>query len=187
MRRGGRLNNDDLRLWRAVAKTVRPLRAAAPKPPPPEAPAAPQGLTPLPPAPAPHQAPPPPALQALPKPRRLAAPADRGGEKRVRRGRLALDATLDLHGFGQDRARAALRAFLLRAAADGARTVIVVTGKGGRLVNGEAAPGVLRQRLPEWLAQPEFRILVSSYAQANPKHGGEGAYYVFLRAKPVER
>jgi DNA-nicking Smr family endonuclease len=100
----------------------------------------------------------------------------------VRRGKLSVDAVLDLHGFTQDRAQAALAGFVAQARANAFSVVLVVTGKGGRLVSGEAAPGVLRQRLPEWLASSALRPFISGYAQAHQRHGGSGAYYVFVRA-----
>jgi DNA-nicking Smr family endonuclease len=39
----------------------------------------------------------------------------------------------------------------------------------------------LKRRLPEWLAERDLRPLVSGFAQAHRAHGGEGAYYVFLK------
>lgn len=106
---------------------------------------------------------------------RSTPPADRGGEKRVRRGRVELDATLDLHGHTQVSARAALARHILHACAHGARAVIVVTG------SGRAGDGVLKRRLPEWLSEPDLRAQVTGFAQAHRKHGGGGAYYVFLK------
>jgi len=85
---------------------------------------------------------------------------------------------LDLHGMTQDQARTAVARFLSRAAAEGARTVIGVTGTGGRFGGGE---GVLKRRFPEWLADPGVRGLVSGIAPAHPRHGGAGAYYVLLK------
>ena len=103
------------------------------------------------------------------------SPQDRGGEKRIRRGKLQIGATLDLHGHTQDAARAALRRFLRAAHARGERTVIVVTGVG------RANEGVLKRRLPDWLAEADLRQIVSGFAQAHRAHGGAGACYVFLR------
>jgi DNA-nicking Smr family endonuclease len=106
-----------------------------------------------------------------------APPADRGGEKRVRRGKLEIGGTLDLHGYHQDSGRNALIRFLLSAYARGDRTVIVVTGVG------RSGQGVLRQRLPEWLGDRDVKAIVAGYAQAHRTHGGAGAFYVFLKAK----
>lgn len=115
-------------------------------------------------------------------PRKPAVPADRGGEKRVRRGRLDIAAKLDLHGCTEARARRTLCDFLHRQCEEGAGVVLVVTGRGMRPdAEGERRPGVLRTRLPEWLRDQDLRSLVSGYAVAHAQHGGEGAFYVFLR------
>ncbi len=102
-------------------------------------------------------------------------PANRGPEKRVRRGQVDISARFDLHGHTQASAARALPAFLARAAADGTRTALVITGKGR---DGE---GVLKRQFRMWLETPDAHALVSAYAQAHPSHGGAGAFYVFLR------
>ncbi len=166
MSKGGRgLTDDEKKLWRRVAarvKTRRPAAkdeetiAAAPRSKPTAVQTARAATA---------------ASSAKPKP----PPQDRGAEKRVRRGRVEIGGTLDLHGHNQDTGRAALARFLQAAHARGARTVIVVTGVG------RSGQGVLKRRLPEWLAERDLRGLVSGFAQAHRTHGGEGAYYVFLR------
>lgn len=93
----------------------------------------------------------------------------------MRRGRVEIGGTLDLHGHNQETGQAALSRFLHAAYARGARTVIVITGVG------RSGQGVLKRRLPEWLADRELRPLVSGFAQAHRTHGGAGAYYVFLK------
>jgi DNA-nicking Smr family endonuclease len=113
------------------------------------------------------------AAQTTPK-----GPEERSNEKRVRRGRVEIDGRLDLHGMTQDQARAALAAFLKRLQANDGRCGLVITGKGR--AGGE---GVLRRRFPEWLAERELAALSSGYAQAHARHGGEGAWYVFVKRK----
>lgn len=115
------------------------------------------------------------AVAPAPARPRSTPPANRGGEKRVRRGRVELEATLDLHGHTQASGRAALTRHISGAAERGARAVIVVTG------SGRSGEGVLKRRLPEWLSEPDLRPLVTGFAQAHRKHGGGGAYYVFLK------
>ncbi len=101
--------------------------------------------------------------------------ADRGADRRVRRGRLEIEASLDLHGHTQETAQAALPGFVSAQRRRGARTVLVITGKGRQ---GE---GVLRRRFLQWLETAEAKALISGYAQAHPRHGGAGAWYLFLR------
>ncbi len=108
-------------------------------------------------------------------PKTPAPPAERGGEKKVRRGNLSIAARFDLHGHTQVSASRALPAFLERQQADGARCVLVITGKG------KEGQGVLRRNFLLWLESPGARRLVSGYAESHPKHGGAGAFYVFLR------
>ncbi len=110
-----------------------------------------------------------------PKFKQIASPQNRGNEKRVRRGKLEIGCSLDLHGHTQDSGRAALSRFLRSAQRRGDRTVIVITGVG------RGGEGVMKRRLPEWLAERDIRPIVSGFAPAHRTHGGAGAFYVFLR------
>lgn len=95
--------------------------------------------------------------------------------RELRRGRLEIDAILDLHGMTQERAHAALSGFVSSNRARGSRIVLVITGKG------EGGNGILRRMVPEWLRQPPLSGLVSAYRVAHASHGGKGALYVRLR------
>jgi DNA-nicking Smr family endonuclease len=106
------------------------------------------------------------------------APIDRRSKQKLARGTQAIDARIDLHGRTQDEAHVALLRFLHRAQANGAKTVLVITGKGGRSDSGR---GVLKRQVPMWLALPEFRALVVGFGDAAIGHGGEGALYVRVR------
>ena len=68
--------------------------------------------------------------------------------------------------------------FLKRAKGNGSKTVLVITGKGGRYDTGR---GVLKRQVPMWLALPVFRGLVVGFATAAIGHGGAGALYVRVR------
>lgn len=105
----------------------------------------------------------------------LAPIPNRGRERRIRRGQAAIAATLDLHGYTMDAAQHQLESFLASHLSRGARCVLVITGKG------RAGEGVLRRQLLNWLGTSQAKHLVSGYAQAHRKHGGSGAWYIFLR------
>jgi len=96
-----------------------------------------------------------------------------------------IDGTLDLHGMRQDEAYAALTRYLRARAARGDRTILVITGKGLKKVDGDPTNiverGVLRTMLPIWLSSPELMPLVAGWDQSAQGHGGEGAWYVRLR------
>ncbi len=103
---------------------------------------------------------------------------DRRQALRLKRGQLAIEARLDLHGMTQTEAHRALAAFVARADATGKRALLVVTGK-GHAAGGTG--GVLRAAVPRWLAEPALRERVLATAPATPRDGGSGALYVLLR------
>lgn len=104
---------------------------------------------------------------------------DRRTDERLRRGQMKIDGTLDLHGLNQIQAYEALLAFVMKKHKQDARCLLVITGKGGLA---EKA-GVLRQKLPLWLAAPPLADDVLRIYPARPRHGGTGAFYVLLRRR----
>jgi DNA-nicking Smr family endonuclease len=171
------LSEEERALWESVAKQVKPLRktSRAAKVPVTEpqtpAPASRPAAAPKPQVPVQTAGPKKPATPPL-------APLGRRERSKLSRGRMEIDARLDLHGLTQTRAHRALFGFLERAHHDRLTFVLVITGK-GRMGAGE--PGVLRRQVPQWLALPEFRSLVVGFEEAHIGHGGEGALYVRIR------
>jgi DNA-nicking Smr family endonuclease len=181
-KRGARPSLADFHLWHEVTESVLPLkprrREKLPEP------------LPLPPAtqPAPKRSPimAMPAYQAAPpaagRPAGVIEPRLR---QKLGRGRIPIDGTLDLHGMRQDEAFGALSRYLRARAGRGDRTILVITGKGLKKMNGDPTTiverGVLRTMLPIWLASPDLGPLVAGWNQAAQGHGGEGAWYVRLR------
>src|SRR5690606_1388204 len=177
----------DFHLWHEVAATITPLVRAR------LAPASRPGEHALP-APAgpdtkPRKAPfarTMPSYQSAGLPGR---PPGRGIEpkrrRKLQRGRIEIEATLDLHGMRQAEARAALARFLHARVARGDRTVLVITGKGLKKLGPDAAviveAGVLRSMLPVWLAEESLAPIIAGWEPAAQGHGGEGAFYVRLR------
>ena len=103
---------------------------------------------------------------------------------RMTRGKLKPEARLDLHGMTLAEAHPELIAFILRAQDKGRRLVLVITGKGKPRDDGGPIPvprGILRHQVPQWLALPPLSAVVLEVRPAHIRHGGEGAYYVYLR------
>lgn len=101
--------------------------------------------------------------------------------RKLTRGGFPIEARLDLHGHKQHEAMDTLTTFIKSNHSKGKRCVIVITGK-GRLTGS----GVLRQKVPEWLAGGHLKQLVLAITTAKPKDGGEGALYVLLRRKKAK-
>ena len=161
-----RLSEEEERLWRHVMGGTEPLAGHEAPPPP-----AKKGNGGRPP-------PPPPDLPALD--RGVAAGVDKRTATRLRRGQIAIEGRIDLHGLTQEDAYQALSAFLAGSQEAGRRCVLVITGKGLRP---DGSVGVIRAALPHWLNQPHNRPRVLAFAGAAPRDGGEGALYVLLRRK----
>jgi DNA-nicking Smr family endonuclease len=102
---------------------------------------------------------------------------DRRKFGKLKRGKLAPEGRIDLHGMTVAQAHSALTGFVLMSHQTGRRLVLVITGKG----QGPAMSGVLRQQVPHWLTLPPLRGLVLQLAEAHHSHGGSGAIYVYLR------
>jgi DNA-nicking Smr family endonuclease len=185
MGKRGQDDDADGALWEKVVETAAPLKrgrnAAAPKPAKIAAPVAkakPPRSVPVT-TPAPKQAPKP---SHVPR----AAPLDRQTSRQLDKGRIEVEARLDLHGMRQRDAHAQLRRFLKTAQARGLKHVLVITGKGAEQTAAksfyeEDERGVLRNAVPHWLSDPEFASLVVSFSPAPRRLGGEGALYVRVR------
>ena len=112
---------------------------------------------------------------------------DRKNFDRLRKGKMNPDRRVDLHGMTAQVAHAVLTQFILGAHATGARLVLVITGKGR--IHGEPdsvmpqRKGIIRHSVPDWLRQTPLRDKVLQTIPAHRKHGGDGAYYVYLKRK----
>ncbi len=104
---------------------------------------------------------------------------DRRNAERLKRGKMDIGATLDLHGMTQAQAHGALNRFIERSAAGGLRCVLVITGKGIAKESG----GVLRNQVPNWLNEPGNRERIIAFNYAQQGHGGTGALYVLLKRR----
>jgi DNA-nicking Smr family endonuclease len=125
-------------------------------------------------------------------PRAPAGPGiDRSYNERLRRGKISIEARIDLHGMTQKQAEVALQRFILSAHHRGLRCVLVITGKGRERKNkapadiswADTRPGVLKRAVPGWLAAAALAALILQTHPARPQHGGDGALYVLLRRR----
>jgi DNA-nicking Smr family endonuclease len=163
-------------LWARVVATVRPLDPAA-APPAPVAPPAPPAPQPKPAkrGPAPLAPPPPPRAKPVP-----GTTLDGTWDRRLSRGLVSPDAVLDLHGHNLGTAYDLLDWRLEQAIADGARLLLLVTGK----PPGEERPvkrGAIRAAVGDWLAASRHAGAIAAVRNAHPRHGGGGALYIVLR------
>ena len=184
------LSPDEAHLWARVMQTVRPLRAATVpvtlRPPPPEPVA-----VPLPP-PRPERRIKGRVPEPRPIPSKQVTPArantlDGGWDKRLGRGMVVPDSSIDLHGHTLASAHALLDRGIAGAIARGDRVLLLVTGKPPRPESERPhARGAIRAAIGDWLAGSRHADAIAAVRHAHPRHGGAGALYIVLR-RPRER
>ena len=176
---GPRLSAEERALWARVAATVTPLEGKSA-----EVSDLPVG----------HLPPPvkrKPVTRSLPqpKPARLNEPAapdtlDGGWDRRLRKGGVSPDRTIDLHGHTLATASNALEHALARAVADDIRVLLVITGKPPK--PDAKGRGLIRAAIGTWLGSSGYRDRIAAVRNAHPRHGGTGALYVILRRRRGE-
>jgi len=97
-----------------------------------------------------------------------------GVMRNLRLGKYKLDAQLDLHKKGVERARKEVHQFVLDCVANDVRTAIITHGKG----ENREQPALLKSCVAHWLPQMKQ---VLAFHTAQKQHGGYGATYILLR------
>jgi DNA-nicking Smr family endonuclease len=171
-----RLNAEEQALWRKVVESVRPLA----------------GMTP------PQPAAKPPATTAAPKPvvakiaakmRKAPPPSparpgttlDGSWDRRLSRGLVQPDLSVDLHGHNLATAYDLLDRKLAQGIDGGARLVLLVTGKAPSDDRRPIARGAIRAAVGDWLHASRHAGNIAAVRNAHPRHGGAGALYIVLR------
>ncbi|OJW47574.1 MAG: hypothetical protein BGO67_04300 [Alphaproteobacteria bacterium 41-28] len=157
-----KLTPEDLQLWQANVKDVKPLSKKVPK----------RKEPPV----AKIRTPQKPPLKRIVKISPSLAPLQNLGRKELRH--LKIDARLDMHGLSLEEGFDALERFLVRSQERGLKNVLVITGKGAL-----SAENTLRHQFPRWLEETPLRELITSYHPAKPQDGGSGAFYVGIRKR----
>ena len=134
---------------------------------------------------------------ARPEPRMASAPPplarlERRTAQKLSRGQMEPESRLDLHGETLETARTRLLSFLIQRRQQGEKMVLVITGKGASPFSSHTLHGKthfhdperlgkLRREVPLWLEESRFRQHVVGFQPSHPRHGGGGAFYLWLR------
>lgn len=109
---------------------------------------------------------------------------DASWDRKLARGLVAPDFTLDLHGHSLDQAHARLEHGIAQALAQQARLLLLITGRprpssdhAGR----SERRGAIRAKFLDWLALGSHAAKIAAIRPAHPRHGGAGAVYLVLR------
>ena len=173
-----RLSAEERALWRKVVESVRPLDGAPPSDPP-----VPEGAEPMPAKAAARRAAP---AGTSPVPARKAVPGttlDGSWDRMLSKGAVSPDMSVDLHGHNLDTAYSLLDDSLARAISNGARLILLITGKPPAGARQPGGRGAIRAAVGDWLAASRHAGNIAAVRGAHPRHGGSGALYIVLRRR----
>ena len=97
--------------------------------------------------------------------------------------------TFDFHGYSLDEANKKIRELIFDSYNKKVSKLMIVTGKGIHSQN-EKDPyvskdlGILKHSVPEYIKRNnELMAMINKIEDADIKHGGSGAFYIFIKKK----
>ena len=110
---------------------------------------------------------------------------DGGWDRRLAKGMVQPDVTVDLHGFTLSSAHGRLDGALELSIAAGHRAILLITGKARNddERRREGGRGAIRAAISDWLAASRHHAHIATVRRAHPRHGGAGALYIILRRR----
>lgn len=110
---------------------------------------------------------------------------DGGWDRRLAKGMVQPDVTVDLHGYTLSSAHGRLDSALELSIAAGHRAILLITGKARNddERRREGGRGAIRAAISDWLAASRHHAYIATVRRAHPRHGGAGALYIILRRR----
>jgi DNA-nicking Smr family endonuclease len=109
---------------------------------------------------------------------------DGSWDKKLDTGRIRPDRSIDLHGYNLAAAHHRLERGLDEAVRDGARVILLITGRAPRPGTSRLdlpLRGIIRESVRDWLSASRHSCSIAAVRNAHPRHGGAGALYIILR------
>ena len=102
--------------------------------------------------------------------------------RRIKNGKITIDGTIDLHGFSLKQAEVRLRHFVGESFQLRKRFLLIITGKGSNSKpNIYGRTKTIKGEINNWLSDHFYNDKVQYITKALDRHGGEGAFYCFLK------
>ena len=109
-------------------------------------------------------------------------------KKGIKKGSFHIDKKIDFHGMSLLESEVQFNNTIIESYNSGQRCLLFVTGKGlFKSKNYEESyepklyHGIIRTAFVEWARSKKFSKYILSFEQASIEHGGDGAFYVYLR------
>ena len=111
-------------------------------------------------------------------------------KKGIKKRSFSIDKKIDFHGKTVIESEKEFANTILECYNGGLRCLLFVTGKGLFKLKNTTKPhkpklyhGVIRSSFIQWVKSNKFSKYILSFDQASIEHGGDGAFYVYLRKK----
>lgn len=101
--------------------------------------------------------------------------------KKIKNGKMEIDAKIDLHGMNLAQAEKNFLEFIQNAIVLKKRLLLIVTGKG---TNNN---GAIKNEVAKWVNHPQISGYIAYFDYPPPVHGGKGALYLLLRIGASEQ
>ena len=103
--------------------------------------------------------------------------------KNIKKGRMKINAVLDLHGKKVKESKSKVFYFIKNNFEANNRLVLIITGKGKRrgVEEGWKGDGVLKKLLPDWLNSISLSKYIVWFDIAPKDLGGEGALIIYIK------
>ena len=109
-------------------------------------------------------------------------------KKNIKKNILKIDKKIDFHGRGLLEAEQIFSSTIVECFNKNKRCLLFVTGKGlfktknhDYVSKPQLYHGVIRAEFFNWVKSKKFSKHILSFEQASTEHGGDGAFYVYLR------
>ena len=109
-------------------------------------------------------------------------------KKGIKKGSFHIDKKIDFHGKSLLESEERFNNTIIESYNNGQRFLLFVTGKGlfkSKNYEENYKPklyhGIIRASFIEWARSKKFSKYILSFEQASIEHGGDGAFYVYLR------
>ena len=109
-------------------------------------------------------------------------------KKGIKKGSFYIDKKIDFHGRSLLESEDLFNDTIIESYNSGQRCLLFVTGKGlykSKNYEEKDKPklyhGIIRSSFVEWARSKKFSKYILSFEQASIDHGGDGAFYVYLR------
>jgi DNA-nicking Smr family endonuclease len=129
------------------------------------------------------------STKAIPLRDQVAVPEKAGldghWDRRLNKGVVQPEVTIDLHGYTLSSAHGRLDSALEVSVAAGHRAILLITGKArtDEERRREGGRGAIRAAISDWLAASRHASHIAAVRRAHPRHGGAGALYIILRRR----